>query len=133
MIRRPPRSTRTDTLFPYTTLFRSALTAGIPVPVQRRPPHSWGPRGIDQDRRPSRLHSFPRPSRRLRGRTEDAISSEPVPDALKLAKAHLRSAAIARRREAYHAAADAPHRLLGHFLKPKIGRASCRERGYQYV
>src|SRR3546814_16445108 len=26
MIRRPPRSTRTDTLFPYTTLFRSALT-----------------------------------------------------------------------------------------------------------
>src|SRR3546814_12553235 len=30
MIRRPPRSTRTDTLFPYTTLFRSA------VPVRRR-------------------------------------------------------------------------------------------------
>src|SRR3546814_1167675 len=28
MIRRPPRSTRTDTLFPYTTLFRSAMLAG---------------------------------------------------------------------------------------------------------
>src|SRR3546814_3379774 len=27
MIRRPPRATRTDTLFPYTTLFRSALLA----------------------------------------------------------------------------------------------------------
>src|SRR3546814_2689000 len=27
MIRRPPRSTRTDTLFPYTTLFRSAVSA----------------------------------------------------------------------------------------------------------
>src|SRR3546814_18650153 len=26
MIRRPPRSTRTDTLFPYTTLFRSGVT-----------------------------------------------------------------------------------------------------------
>src|SRR3546814_9602495 len=26
MIRRPPRSTRTDTLFPYTTLFRAYLT-----------------------------------------------------------------------------------------------------------
>src|SRR3546814_11024464 len=26
MIRRPPRSTRTDTLFPYTTLFRSPYT-----------------------------------------------------------------------------------------------------------
>src|SRR3546814_1661606 len=31
MIRRPPRSTRTDTLFPYTTLFRSRRT------VLRRP------------------------------------------------------------------------------------------------
>src|SRR3546814_2015981 len=30
MIRRPPRSTRTDTLFPYTTLFRSGIeTAGL--------------------------------------------------------------------------------------------------------
>src|SRR3546814_20155516 len=27
MIRRPPRSTRTDTLFPYTTLFRSSVPA----------------------------------------------------------------------------------------------------------
>src|SRR3546814_13819343 len=35
MIRRPPRSTRTDTLFPYTTLFRSVSqlpgTARVPV------------------------------------------------------------------------------------------------------
>src|SRR3546814_17618397 len=37
MIRRPPRSTRTDTLFPYTTLFRSlsigevAQRAGVPI------------------------------------------------------------------------------------------------------
>src|SRR3546814_5095180 len=29
MIRRPPRSTRTDTLFPYTTLFRSAPSFSI--------------------------------------------------------------------------------------------------------
>src|SRR3546814_6259851 len=28
MIQRPPRSTRTDTLFPYTTLFRSAIPVG---------------------------------------------------------------------------------------------------------
>src|SRR3546814_20408694 len=36
MIRRPPRSTRTDTLFPYTTLFRSAerldIVDGVGVP-----------------------------------------------------------------------------------------------------
>src|SRR3546814_15520774 len=30
MIRRPPRFTRTDTLFPYTTLFRSARAAFFP-------------------------------------------------------------------------------------------------------
>src|SRR3546814_1019537 len=30
MIRRPPRSTRTDTLFPYTTLFRSPRTGKQP-------------------------------------------------------------------------------------------------------
>src|SRR3546814_11749887 len=40
MIRRPPRSTRTDTLFPYTTLFRSLaagtcarIFTGAPVPA----------------------------------------------------------------------------------------------------
>src|SRR3546814_8902052 len=31
MIRRPPRSTRTDTLFPYTTLFRSVRVRGDPL------------------------------------------------------------------------------------------------------
>src|SRR3546814_3293084 len=36
MIRRPPRSTRTDTLFPYTTLFRSEARAGLtPVAADR--------------------------------------------------------------------------------------------------
>src|SRR3546814_13790778 len=29
MIRRPPRSTRTDTLFPYTTLFRSPIVRDV--------------------------------------------------------------------------------------------------------
>src|SRR3546814_14807702 len=33
MIRRPPRSTRTDTLFPYTTLFRSGTVDLPPVTV----------------------------------------------------------------------------------------------------
>src|SRR3546814_16390256 len=32
MIRRPPRSTRTDTLFPYTTLFRSCLPRRLASP-----------------------------------------------------------------------------------------------------
>src|SRR3546814_14590436 len=36
MIRRPPRSTRTDTLFPYTTLFRSQHAAGDKIAVAAR-------------------------------------------------------------------------------------------------
>src|SRR3546814_13813144 len=38
MIRRPPRSTRTDTLFPYTTLFRSA-TGSVASDRQRKSVH----------------------------------------------------------------------------------------------
>src|SRR3546814_14811818 len=33
MIRRPPRATRTDTLFPYTTLFRSLALIPVPYPT----------------------------------------------------------------------------------------------------
>src|SRR3546814_13439781 len=48
MIRRPPRSTRTDTLFPYTTLFRSPAAlyvrkvrrAGIFLGTQQRQGHT---------------------------------------------------------------------------------------------
>src|SRR3546814_11719792 len=35
MIRRPPRSTRTDTLFPYTTLFRSRLREALDGELRR--------------------------------------------------------------------------------------------------
>src|SRR3546814_9931077 len=39
MVRRPPRSTRTDTLFPYTTLFRSILGAISRLRDLEVPPH----------------------------------------------------------------------------------------------
>src|SRR3546814_1570015 len=41
MIRRPPRSTRTDTLFPYTTLFRSVADAqtGESISLRERAEH----------------------------------------------------------------------------------------------
>src|SRR3546814_12660919 len=37
MVRHPPRSTRTDTLFPYTTLFRSVKAAPEPLVEVRAP------------------------------------------------------------------------------------------------
>src|SRR3546814_18899489 len=73
MIRRPPRSTRTDTLFPYTTLFRSVAALsrsreragrrrtarareGSPLPgaaMAREPGVRLDPPEIFPDRRPS--------------------------------------------------------------------------------
>src|SRR3546814_2009406 len=41
MIRRPPRSTRTDTLFPYTTLFRSSAKALILELEQAQPDEEY--------------------------------------------------------------------------------------------
>src|SRR3546814_14141519 len=35
MIRRPPKSTRTDTLFPYTTIFRSAIREDVETKFAR--------------------------------------------------------------------------------------------------
>src|SRR3546814_3106034 len=40
MIRRPPRSTRTDTLFPYTTLFRSVSAFSVSSERRMAPDHS---------------------------------------------------------------------------------------------
>src|SRR3546814_13430007 len=57
MIRRPPRSTRTDTLFPYTTLFRST----------RRPRAGGGGRG-GAGRQRQRPGDPPRPRRAGRRR-----------------------------------------------------------------
>src|SRR3546814_6513090 len=50
MIRRPPRSTRTDTLFPYTTLFRSLFSESL-VPVA----HPKFARGKEALRKPADL------------------------------------------------------------------------------
>src|SRR3546814_20020610 len=52
MIRRPPRSTRTDTLFPYTTLFRSRL---VHRHQRRRDP----PAAFDVDQRQRRQVEIP--------------------------------------------------------------------------
>src|SRR3546814_3950476 len=61
MIRRPPRSTRTDTLFPYTTLFRSPSTPGLGSM------HSRGPAGTCSGPSISTHHM------RLRGRLRRRI------------------------------------------------------------
>src|SRR3546814_7955408 len=51
MIRRPPRSTRTDTLFPYTTLFRSRAAWRWWRTWRWRCDGAWGPRGASRTKR----------------------------------------------------------------------------------
>src|SRR3546814_20698358 len=97
MIRRPPRSTRTDTLFPYTTLFRSS-DDGVEVPIFRFTDRT--------------------------GQRRDAARQERIAI---LAGDVLRTAAVA------DAAGDQLVLLDRSQFGPEIGRASCRERGCQYV
>src|SRR3546814_2730554 len=61
-MRRPPRSTRTDTLFPYTTLFRSKRRAAAVLHAllgQRRRSQArpWAARGARQDEQSEELNS----------------------------------------------------------------------------
>src|SRR3546814_5286116 len=61
MVRRPPRSTRTDTLFPSTTLFRSTAPAGDDARFR------CADRGIGQ---PTARHAARAGARHLRARAE---------------------------------------------------------------
>src|SRR3546814_6997047 len=65
MIRRPPRSTRTDTLFPYTTLFRSRPRASL-----RRAQGSRNPPSLQ-----ARRHPFPPSARAEIGRHTSELQS----------------------------------------------------------
>src|SRR3546814_10338198 len=69
MIRRPPRSTRTDTLFPYPTLFRSTAHSAASVRCRER---STG----QADSRAARRPVAPTGRARGRGRRERAVRSE---------------------------------------------------------
>src|SRR3546814_18655417 len=116
MIRRPPRSTRTDTLFPYTTLFRS-----------NRPCF-----GIDLMDHPASVLSNPeRPFRpgetrvtsaaRRRNRREHAAGLRI--DLLDTILGDLKKIPSVESRS----------RLRGDIDREQIGRAACRERVCQYV
>src|SRR3546814_18685884 len=105
MARRPPRTTRTDTLFPYTTLFRS----------------------IELDDRA--LVTSPAAaladSRAQRSRWEHGFLRTAITQGAPLL---FRGVATASR----HVAALGGHLLVPPLALP-IGRASCRARGCQYV
>src|SRR3546814_3577724 len=72
MIRRPPRSTRTDTLFPYTTLFRSLVDRDHLAPAFER--LVLDHRAVDDARGVKKRRELPKgPNRRL-DRSEEHTS-----------------------------------------------------------
>src|SRR3546814_4231703 len=89
MIRRPPRSTRTATLLPNTTLFRSLLR--FPALVQQRGIKFHDPRierlqpigAVDQQQRAG-IVAFRRPGARQFAQDHDVAAADPPPHALEM-------------------------------------------------
>src|SRR3546814_15607465 len=123
MLRRPPRSTRTDTLFPYTTLFRSGNDDAI---------SEGGRRAVGRDPRQEELAK---------------AGDETVPT---IAKGHGVAPCDPDQHGKRRHGTDLRHgrkHILGarkssikerkarqdHHEEEEIGRASCRERECQYV
>src|SRR3546814_17302887 len=107
MIRRPPRSTRTDTLFPYTTLFRSVISAGYTI-------YGWRQVPVD-------VSVIGQKAQATRPEIEQIMIAGPMPDEQSAAEFEKNLYLIRRRIEKRAIAAQ------------EIGRASCRERVCQYV
>src|SRR3546814_15047801 len=127
MIRRPPRSTRTDTLFPYTTLFRSVLLQVLAAVVGEQ---------LDRVDRQDALI----PQRALEARIRTALDSEirrgldrVVADRFHRLVGELdRRVGFVRQPFLVQRVVEANHAEPDRAVA-QIGRASCRERVVQYV
>src|SRR3546814_15295124 len=112
MIRRPPRSTRTDTLFPYTTLFRSSNNLN---------------RGKRGDFEPRRLEFHPRRcERRGRSGARHPQLGRILREERRLMDSRLKPSMVLDTYWKFGA------ERLAMYLRRQIGRASCRERVCQY-
>src|SRR3546814_13207528 len=123
MIRRPPRSTRTDTLFPYTTLFRSKA-AGVPmiVAINKVDKPEANPQRIRE-----RLLEHEIVVEDMGGETQDVEVS-----ALKRTGLDDLLDKIMLQAELLELTANPDRAAEGNVVE-EIGRASCRERVCQYV
>src|SRR3546814_20429282 len=114
MIRRPPRSTRTDTLFPYTTLFRSLLL----LPYREGGAWEAHADGDGEDRAHAHSHAH------------GGSGQTPYDMHVWLSPENARR--IVRHASVVLSEADPAHAGT-YAVNAEIGRASCRERGCTYV
>src|SRR3546814_12081880 len=114
MIRRPPRSTRTDTLFPYTTLFRSPLRrAASDASESLRSNFEAGGRAVADAESSGAPDSA--------AASESSSVTATPPDWAK---------SLQRSQRVSHAVQTTAHAVRS---GDEIGRASCRESVCQYV
>src|SRR3546814_17694363 len=125
MIRRPPRSTRTDTLFPYTTLFRSMMKPIGSVMILAA---SLGLTGCGDSAMPDQAQAAP------------ASVVAPLPAAPRFTSSQIAAAKAAlaedpKIKDMLVADPDAKSSVAWQIgvLPDAIGRASGRERSGQYV
>src|SRR3546814_15835131 len=118
MIRRPPRSTRTDTLFPYTTLFRSLRVARIEELIGQ------GPEVVEALGREAH-HAHENHHRKWGRNIADEIAAALAGDVRNDLAGKITQLRLARRNRAR--TEERRDRL------PAIGRAACRERVCQDV
>src|SRR3546814_14445161 len=118
MIRRPPRSTRTDTLFPYTTLFRSPQANTVECQVDYR-----GDADRLEDRHVRMRETPANLDRNCYRSPEDQGALEQ------------RHPGLGPPAGADHGQAQAIGECIAEIVQSarQIGRASCRERVCQYV
>src|SRR3546814_12617440 len=117
MIRGPPRSTRTDTLFPYTTLFRSvqgATVTGSHTILTDATSAAGVYVGMTRGREQNLLHVVAESQERAREQFVAAMERDRADRGLT---------------DATERAAEAVRGLVDE----ESGRASCRERVWQYV
>src|SRR3546814_18658991 len=120
MIRRPPRSTRTDTLFPYTTIFRSERIGNEAKPSSSKEGVFVLPS--------ARGAGFPEDVAPRRGVERAGHHEEVVRQAIEIGERE--GVEVARFRGRYARALGAAGNRA---REVEIGRASCRERVGQYV
>src|SRR3546814_18253971 len=141
MIRRPPSSTPTDTLFPYTTLFRShrdrrdaSPTQGRRAPRDRADAGRGGGEGPRRGAEPGRPHGARRPGRRPAPR-RDRLCHPARRRRGWGALGGLRDRGRADRADPQgnQPRGLRPRRGEGGAVGPPTGRAACRERVGPYV
>src|SRR3546814_19326495 len=119
MIRRPPRSTRTDTLFPYTTLFRSFEERQRLLAIEPQLDRIEAQHPVDREM--------------LADRAQEGDVFERV-EPLGIVEHHRIRWPVAEGQEPFEDALDRGDIGLAAVLREQleIGRASCRERVCQY-